>query len=83
MSHDDCIHLHMKFIRCRLDGFKLVADFEGASKVQTLVLYTYSNSDPEYERNLHFFVQHGVYEADPCDYVITVQQVGTHLCSVN
>lgn len=42
---------------------------------ETLVLYTYSNSDPEYERNLHFFVQYGMAEGDGCNYVIIVQQV--------
>ncbi|KAL3163355.1 hypothetical protein ABBQ32_009744 [Trebouxia sp. C0010 RCD-2024] len=41
---------------------------------ETLVLYTYSNSDLEYERNLHFFVQHGMAEGDGCDYLIIVQQ---------
>ena len=44
---------------------------------ETLVLYTYSNSDPEYERNLHFFVEHGMAEGDGCDYVIIVQEVGS------
>ena len=42
---------------------------------ETLVLYTYSNSDPEYERNMHFFVQYGMAEGDGCEYVIIVQQV--------
>lgn len=42
---------------------------------ETLVLYAYSNSDPEYERNLHFFVQHGMAEGDGCEYIIIVQQV--------
>lgn len=46
-----------------------------SSHPETLVLYTYSNSDPEYERNLHFFVQHGMTEGDGCDYIIVVQQV--------
>ena len=42
---------------------------------ETLVLYVYSNSDPEYERNLRFFVEHGMREGDGCHYVIVVQQV--------
>ena len=42
---------------------------------ETLVLYAYSNSDAEYERNLHYFVQHGMSEGDGCDYVIIVQEV--------
>ena len=42
---------------------------------ETLVLYTYSNSDMEYERNFHYFVQHGMAEGDGCDYIIIVQEV--------
>jgi len=43
--------------------------------LETLVLYTYSNSDTEYERNLHYFVEHGMADGDGCDYVIIVQEV--------
>lgn len=42
---------------------------------ETLVVYTYSKSDPEYERNLEFFVAHGMWEGDGCQYLIIVQQV--------
>ncbi len=42
---------------------------------ETLVLYTYSNSDTEYERNLHYFVEHGMADGDGCDYVVIVQEV--------
>ena len=41
----------------------------------TLVMYVYSNSDPEYERNLRFFVANGVRAGDGCDYVIVLQVV--------
>ena len=41
----------------------------------TLVVYTYSKTDVEYERNLAFFVDHGMWEGDGCDYLIVVQQV--------
>jgi hypothetical protein len=41
----------------------------------TLVIYVYSKTDPEYERNLHFFVNHGMWEGDGCEYLIIVQQV--------
>lgn len=44
-------------------------------KAETLVLYAYSNSDLEYERNLHYFVEHGMAEGDGCDYIIVVQEV--------
>jgi hypothetical protein len=40
----------------------------------TLVLYVFSNTDPESERNLGFFVRHGMAEGDGCDYVVIVQQ---------
>lgn len=49
---------------------------------ETLVLYTYSNSDPEYERNLHFFVQYGMAEGDGCDYLMVVQQVSLSVYSM-
>ena len=58
-----------------------------STQPETLVLYTYSNSDPEYERNLHFFVEHGMAEGDGCDYVIVVQEVSVackaHACCTN
>lgn len=44
-------------------------------QAENLVIYTYSNSDLEYERNLVFFVQHAMWEGDGCDYLIIVQQV--------
>lgn len=44
----------------------------------TLVAYIYSNSDPEYEHNLEFFVRHGMREGDGCQYIIAVQHVWPH-----
>jgi hypothetical protein len=41
----------------------------------TLVMYIYSDSDPEYRRNLEFFVEFGVTAGSDCDYIIVVQQV--------
>jgi hypothetical protein len=46
-----------------------------AARASTLVLYVFSKTDLEYERNLRYFVQHGMWEGDGCDYVIIVQQV--------
>ena len=46
-----------------------------AVPAETLVIYTYSKSDPEYERNLEYFVAHGMWEGDGCQYLIIVQQV--------
>ncbi len=45
------------------------------TRPSTLVIYVFSKTDPEYERNLQFFVQHGMWEDDGCDYAIIVQQV--------
>ena len=40
-----------------------------------LVMYVFSDSDPEYMRNLEFFVAYGMAEGDGCDYVVVVQEV--------
>ena len=53
-----------------------------SDRSETLVLYTYSNSDTEYERNLHYFVEHGMAEGDGCDYIIVVQEVSVR-CSLS
>ena len=45
-----------------------------SSRPSTLVMYVYSNTDSEYERNLLYFIEHGMWEGDGCDYVIIVQQ---------
>ena len=57
-----------------LEGTK-TALFPTLRLASTLVLYTYSNTDPEYEGNLRYFVKHGVAADDGCEYVIIVQQV--------
>lgn len=44
-----------------------------SSRPDTLVVYTYSNSNSEHERNLEFFVRHGVRAGDGCEYIITIQ----------
>ncbi len=31
----------------------------------TLVMYIFSPTDPEYERNMRYFVKHGMSESDP------------------
>lgn len=43
--------------------------------MDTLMIYVFSDSDPEYRRNLEFFVEFGMGEGDGCEYVIVVQQV--------
>lgn len=38
-------------------------------------MYVYSNTDPEYEANLVYFLEKGVAANDGCDYVIVIQEV--------
>ena len=49
---------------------------ETGQAADALVIYVYSNSDSEYERNLHFFVERGIADGDGCHYIIVVQEVG-------
>ncbi|KDD73356.1 hypothetical protein H632_c2260p0, partial [Helicosporidium sp. ATCC 50920] len=55
-----------------------------SGRARTLVVYVYSLTDEEYERNLLFFLEHGVSEDDGVDYVLVIQEGGgvirpTHL----
>ncbi|KAL3154058.1 hypothetical protein ABBQ32_013603 [Trebouxia sp. C0010 RCD-2024] len=43
--------------------------------MDTLIMYIFSPTDPEYERNLHYFVRHGISEGHPCHYIIVVQRI--------
>ena len=52
------------------------AGMDAGQAADTLVVYVYSNSDSEYERNLHFFVERGMADGDGCHYIIVVQEVG-------
>ncbi len=61
--------LRMRGLYERLD--ELVPE---GHRSETLVIYVYSKSDTEYERNLEFFVQNGMWGGDGCDYIIVVQQ---------
>ena len=58
----------------------LFTDFQGdiksAPSASTLIMYVFSNTDLEYERNLQFFIHHGMWEGDGCEYIIIVQQAG-------
>jgi hypothetical protein len=40
----------------------------------TLVIYVYSNTDPEYLKNLEFFIKEAIKPNDGCEYVIVLQQ---------
>ena len=53
------------------------ANAAAPSRPSTLVMYVYSKTDLEYERNLLYFVEHGMWAGDGCDYVIIVQQAGS------
>ena len=41
--------------------------------VDTLVVYIFSNTDPEYANNMRFFLKNGVADGDGCEYVIVIQ----------
>jgi hypothetical protein len=43
--------------------------------VDTMVMYIFSPTDPEYERNMRYFIEHGIREDHPCHYIIVVQRV--------
>ena len=52
-------------------------------QADTLVMYIYADSDPEYRRNLEFFVRFGVTAGPECDYIIVVQQVQRCTCRLD
>jgi hypothetical protein len=41
-------------------------------QLKTLVLYIFSNTDPEYIDNLRFYVRNGIQEDDGCHHVIVI-----------
>lgn len=43
----------------------------------TLVVYVFSDTDPEYIRNLRYFVSNGIWDEDGCQYIIVIQQSKT------
>lgn len=45
-----------------------------ALEPQTLVLYVFSNTDPQYFGNLMYFIKHGLPGCPLCDYVIIINQ---------
>ncbi|KAK9808733.1 hypothetical protein WJX72_002733 [[Myrmecia] bisecta] len=48
--------------------------YEGGKRpADTLVIYIFSNTDSEYERNLRFFLAYAVAENDGCDYTVVIQ----------
>ncbi|KAK9816513.1 hypothetical protein WJX72_001363 [[Myrmecia] bisecta] len=51
-----------------------IAVGQGQAAASTLIIYVYSNSDPEYSRNLHFFIKNGMRDGDGCEYLVIVQQ---------
>eukprot|EP00892_Ulva_mutabilis_P000758 jgi/Ulvmu1/10683/UM067_0008.1 len=41
---------------------------------ETLVLYVFSNTDPEYYNNLLFFVKHGMPGCNTCEYIVVINR---------
>ena len=71
--------LEVLLLRLSLQGWfcRFAGTPGGATKpTDTLVVYVYSNTDPEYEGNLIYFLEKGVAANDGCDYVIIIQEVG-------
>ena len=54
-------------LKSTLEDFTTTAD--------TLVVYVYSNTNPEYQRNFHFFLKHGIKPDDNHHYIIVIQDV--------
>lgn len=61
----------------RPSGRRVLRD--GTVATDTLVVYIFSNTDPEYIENLRFFAQFGMQQGDGCDYVVVVQEDGKEL----
>jgi hypothetical protein len=47
---------------------------EAKRPLSTLVLFNFSDSDPEYIDNLRFYVRTGIHEHDGCHHVIIVNR---------
>ncbi len=45
----------------------------GGRAKDTLVVYIFADTDPEYAHNMQHFIQHAVREDDRCDYVFIIQ----------
>lgn len=43
-----------------------------AGRPDVVVMYIFSNTDPEYLNNLKFFLREGVHPADGCEYLFVV-----------
>ena len=44
---------------------------------RTLVVHIFADTDPEYLKNLRFFVQWGIDPGDEADYVVVVQNIAS------
>lgn len=60
-------------LHSKSDAKNPVRNAWAGGKKDTLVMYVFSNTDPEYITNLRFFVQFAISKDDRCDYVIVVQ----------
>lgn len=49
---------------------------DGTVATDTLVVYIFSNTDPEYIENLRFFAEFGMAEGDGCEYIVVIQEDG-------
>ena len=58
----------------RASGLMLEAAAGEDAGPQTLVLYIFSNTDPQYYGNLLFFIKHGMPGCNACEYIIVINQ---------
>lgn len=59
-------------LELRLPGSGLFS-MQRATAADTLVIYIYSDTDPEYAANMQYFIDNAVKLGDRCDYVFVVQ----------
>lgn len=45
-----------------------------AKQTDVLVLYIFSNTDPQYINNLNFFLREGVHPGDGCEYIFVINR---------
>eukprot|EP00892_Ulva_mutabilis_P000760 jgi/Ulvmu1/10685/UM067_0010.1 len=67
-------HLHGRASNSDGPPLPLSVEYEQSLTQGRLVLYSFSDADPEYYANLLFFVKHGIPGCETCDFIITVNK---------
>lgn len=73
--------------RCCADSLLYInaQDSRETQQERTLILYVFSNTDPQYYGNLVFFIKNGVPGCDACEYIVIINRgpedpVRFHFC---